>query len=155
MPLRWPNVLGSRRLVCGKRVIVGHYPIMSKAAEADLIALSMCQSDSMVVPLAAKKIILVPTDCLAAPRKHGAPVVFDMATTVQAWGKILDARSKDKEIPATWAVDAHGKPTTNPHHVHGCCQSQDQRLWVDDDGGYLVWNAPLPLASMFPLCTTI
>ena len=93
---------------------------VKKAAEADLIALSMCQSDSMVVPFGGKENYFGTNPiAFAAPRKHGAPVVFDMATTVQAWGKILDARSKNKEIPATWAVDAHGKPTTNPHHVHG------------------------------------
>ena len=117
---------------------------VKKAAEADLIALSMCQSDSMVVPFGGKENYFGTNPiAFAAPRKHGAPVVFDMATTVQAWGKILDARSKDKEIPATWAVDAHGKPTTNPHHVHGLFANlRTKRLWVDDDGGYLVWNAP-------------
>ncbi|MBP2966968.1 Ldh family oxidoreductase, partial [Acinetobacter baumannii] len=55
----------------------------------------------------------------SAPTKNKRPIIFDMATTVQAWGKILDARSKNKEIPDTWAVDADGKPTTDPHAVHG------------------------------------
>lgn len=42
-----------------------------------------------------------------------------MATTVQAWGKILDARSRDVEIPDTWAVDEKGQPTTDPYEVRG------------------------------------
>ena len=42
------------------------------------------------------------------------PIVFDMATTVQAWGKILDARAKNQPIPENWAVDDTGQPTTDP-----------------------------------------
>ena len=42
-----------------------------------------------------------------------------MAITVQAWGKILDARSRGKDIPDTWAVDAEGSPTTDPNNVAG------------------------------------
>lgn len=56
---------------------------VKKAAEADLIALSMCQSDSMVVPFGGKENYFGTNPiAFAAPRKHGAPVVFDMATTV-------------------------------------------------------------------------
>ena len=42
-----------------------------------------------------------------------------MATTVQAWGKVLDARSRNAAIPDTWAVDAEGKHTTDPFAVSG------------------------------------
>ena len=91
-----------------------------KAAEQDLIAITMCQSDPMVVPFGGTDNYFGTNPiAFGAPRKNGAPIVFDMATTVQAWGKILDARSKNKEIPDTWAVDGEGKPTTNPHDVHG------------------------------------
>lgn len=41
-----------------------------------------------------------------------------MATTVQAWGKILDARSKNKSIPDSWAVDKNGAPTTDTFKVN-------------------------------------
>jgi ureidoglycolate dehydrogenase (NAD+) len=42
-----------------------------------------------------------------------------MATTVGAWGKILDYRAKGKSIPDTWAVDSSGKATTDPNAVAG------------------------------------
>ena len=42
-----------------------------------------------------------------------------MATTVQAWGKILDARSKGRDIPSDWAVNDKGEPTTDPNAVRG------------------------------------
>ena len=41
-----------------------------------------------------------------------------MATTVQAWGKILDKRSQGASIPADWAVDEKGLPVTDPHLVN-------------------------------------
>jgi ureidoglycolate dehydrogenase (NAD+) len=93
---------------------------VKQAAEQDLIAIAMCQSDPMVVPFGGSEIYYGTNPiAFSAPRKNGPPIVFDMATTVQAWGKILDARSKNKAIPDTWAVDKEGKPTTNPHDVHG------------------------------------
>ena len=54
-----------------------------------------------------------------APNNGDEPLIFDMATTVQAWGKILDARSKGIEIPNNWAVDQKGHPTTDPNQVNG------------------------------------
>ncbi|MDT2598163.1 ureidoglycolate dehydrogenase [Enterococcus hulanensis] len=93
---------------------------VKRAAEENLIAISMCQSDPMVVPFGGSENYFGTNPiAFAAPRENGAPVVFDMATTVQAWGKILDARSKNQDIPDTWAVDANGRPTTNPHEVNG------------------------------------
>ena len=92
---------------------------VKQAAEQDLIGIAMCQSDPMVVPFGGADIYYGTNPiAFAAPRKEGAPVVFDMATTVQAWGKILDARSKNQAIPNTWAVDENGNATTDPHDVH-------------------------------------
>lgn len=103
---------------------MGHSGALSyyvkKAAEQDLIAIAMCQSDPMVVPFGGSENYFGTNPiAFSAPRKNHPPVVFDMATTVQAWGKILDARSKNKEIPSNWAVDEQGNPTTNPHAVRG------------------------------------
>lgn len=91
---------------------------VKQATEADMIALSVCQSDPMVVPFGgAEPYFGTNPIAFAAPRKDHTPVVFDMATTVQAWGKILDARARNVDIPDTWAVDGSGNPTTNPHEV--------------------------------------
>lgn len=54
----------------------------------------------------------------AAPTADERTVVFDMATTVQAWGKILDKRSRHESIPDTWAVDAKGRPVTDSRLVN-------------------------------------
>lgn len=95
---------------------IGYYVKM--AAEKGLVALSVCQSDPMVVPFGGSKPYFGTNPiAFGAPRENGAPIVFDMATTVQAWGKILDARSKNYSIPDTWAVDDKGEPTTDPYKV--------------------------------------
>ncbi|MDN6626093.1 MAG: ureidoglycolate dehydrogenase [Pisciglobus halotolerans] len=93
---------------------------VKKAAENDLVCISMCQSDPMVVPFGGAE-TYYGTNPIAfgVPTKSGDPILFDMATTVQAWGKILDARSKNKNIPDSWAVNNKGVQTTNPHDVAG------------------------------------
>lgn len=93
---------------------------MEKAANENLLAISMCQSDPMVVPFGGAE-TYYGTNPIAfgVPREGKTPLIIDMATTVQAWGKILDARSKDNPIPNTWAVDESGVPTTDPHAVAG------------------------------------
>ncbi|MBO1198741.1 ureidoglycolate dehydrogenase [Staphylococcus simiae] len=95
---------------------IGYFAL--QAAQQGMVALTVCQSDPMVVPFGGTQPYFGTNPiAFAAPRANGEPILFDMATTVQAWGKILDARSKNKEIPDTWAVDHTGEPTTNPHDV--------------------------------------
>lgn len=102
----------------------GHSGMLSyyvkRAAEEGLVALAMCQSDPMVVPFGGSQNYFGTNPfAFSAPTAGKNPLVFDMATTVQAWGKILDARSKGRAIPDTWAVDGDGNPTTDPDAVRG------------------------------------
>lgn len=96
---------------------LGYYVEM--AAKADLVAISLCQSDPMAVPYGGTE-AYYGTNPIAfgAPGADGRMVIFDMATTVQAWGKILFARSKKEAIPPTWAVDEKGRPTTDSMKVN-------------------------------------
>ena len=48
------------------------------------------------------------------PNGDDEPIVLDMALSEAALGKIRIAASEGREIPATWAVDADGQPTTDP-----------------------------------------
>lgn len=88
------------------------------AAKEGMIGISMCQSDPMVVPYGGAEPFFGtnPLSCAARDAK-GRIFLLDMATTVQAWGKILDKRSKNEPIPDTWAVDESGQPTTDPWSV--------------------------------------
>jgi LDH2 family malate/lactate/ureidoglycolate dehydrogenase len=48
------------------------------------------------------------------PRPDGPPIVLDMALSEAALGKIRLAAQAGREIPATWATDRDGSPTTDP-----------------------------------------
>jgi (2R)-3-sulfolactate dehydrogenase (NADP+) len=50
----------------------------------------------------------------AAPRINRNPLVIDLSLSKVARGKIMVAEQEGKSIPEGWALDAHGKPTTDP-----------------------------------------
>lgn len=89
------------------------------ASKEDLVGISVCQSDPMVVPHGGSE-AYYGTNPIAfgAPSNDDRSMIFDMATTVQAWGKVLHARSKGAPIPDTWAVDVDGNPTTDTMKVN-------------------------------------
>ncbi|RIN52474.1 ureidoglycolate dehydrogenase [Staphylococcus simulans] len=90
-----------------------------QAADQDMVGISMCQSDPMVVPFGGTEPYFGTNPiAFSAPTNDDRVITFDMATTVQAWGKVLDARSKGQSIPDTWAVDENGEPTTDSRAVH-------------------------------------
>ncbi|WP_425041397.1 Ldh family oxidoreductase [Primorskyibacter sp. S187A] len=47
------------------------------------------------------------------PEGH-PPIIFDMATSQVARGKIRLAQTNGESIPGDWALDANGQPTTDP-----------------------------------------
>jgi LDH2 family malate/lactate/ureidoglycolate dehydrogenase len=51
---------------------------------------------------------------IAAPAGRHAPMVMDMANSGVARGKIYLANNRHESIPAHWAIDRHGHPTTDP-----------------------------------------
>ena len=57
----------------------------------------------------------------AFPRNNADPVVIDLALTTVVRGKIMLAAQKGERIPEGWALDRHGKPTTDPKEAieHG------------------------------------
>lgn len=102
---------------------IGHSGALSyfvrQASKENMIGISLCQSDPMVVPFNGTEVYYGTNPiAFSAPGEGEDLITFDMATTVQAWGKVLDARSRNVPIPDTWAVDKDGKPTTDPFQVH-------------------------------------
>ncbi|WP_349435205.1 Ldh family oxidoreductase [Pararhizobium sp. A13] len=49
----------------------------------------------------------------AAPRKNGAPLLIDQSSSATAFVNIREAAARGERIPAGWAVDAAGQPTTD------------------------------------------
>lgn len=109
------GVVGIKEM--GHSGAIGYYA--HQAALEGMVSLTVCQSDPMVVPFGGSEPYFGTNPiAFGSPRKDAEPIIFDMATTVQAWGKILDARSKQQSIPDTWAVDKTGSPTTDPFKVN-------------------------------------
>ena len=109
-------IVGMRRM--------GHSGALSyfvqQAAKEGFIGLSLCQSDPMAVPYGgAEPYYGTNPIAFCAPSADGRLLTVDLAVTVQAWGKILHARSKHEAIPDDWAVDHDGNPTTDPFNVGG------------------------------------
>ena len=50
----------------------------------------------------------------AAPVEDGAPLVIDQSSSATAFVSIREAAEEGRELPAGWALDAQGKPTTDP-----------------------------------------
>lgn len=100
---------------------VGAYPLM--AARRDMIGLIFVNAGRegrKVVPFGGRDGRLSTNPIgFAAPRKQADPILVDMTTSVVADGKIRVAINQGKPIPAGWAVDAHGNPTTDPQKVRG------------------------------------
>ncbi|MDO4594664.1 MAG: ureidoglycolate dehydrogenase [Tissierellia bacterium] len=108
-------IVGMRRL--SHSGSIGYYCEMAR--DEGLIGISMCQSDPMAVPFGGSEPYYGTNPiAISAPSANDENMMFDMATTVQAWGKVLDKRSKGESIPSDWAVDEKGNPTTNPHEVN-------------------------------------
>ncbi|MFO1022052.1 MAG: Ldh family oxidoreductase, partial [Planctomycetales bacterium] len=55
-----------------------------------------------------------PAIAWGAPVKNGPHFVLDMACAVSSWGKVHSQLLYGRDIPAGWALDAAGEPTTDP-----------------------------------------
>lgn len=89
------------------------------AAEAGMIGIAMSHAEADVVPYGGREPALGTNPLsLAVPGPPDeSPIVLDMATSAVAMGRVLLARSSDEPIPQGWAVDAEGRPTTDPHEA--------------------------------------
>ena len=80
----------------------------------DMIGLSMTNSGPAVVPTYGRQAMLGTNPIsVAAPAGRHFPFVLDMATSTVAIGKLSVARRWGKAIPAGWALDDEGQPTTD------------------------------------------
>ncbi|XP_057653836.1 (2R)-3-sulfolactate dehydrogenase (NADP(+))-like [Diorhabda carinulata] len=86
-----------------------------KAVRQGLIGMAFTNTSPVMVPAGAKQVCLGTNPIsIAAPAECGDSLVVDMATTAVSVGKIEMHRRKKQKIPPTWALDEHGKPTTDP-----------------------------------------
>jgi LDH2 family malate/lactate/ureidoglycolate dehydrogenase len=68
---------------------------------------------TMVPTFAAEPVLGTNPIAFAAPAGTQPDVLFDMATTSAAGNKVKAHWLKERDIPAGWVVDEHGKPVTD------------------------------------------
>ena len=94
------------------------WPDVEPFAEEGLVALSVVNSMTCVVPHGAQKPLFGTNPiAFAAPCAGGHPIVFDLATSAIAHGDVQIAARKDHSLPAGMGVDKHGEPTQNPKEI--------------------------------------
>ena len=86
-----------------------------KISAEDQIGIVMCNASALVPPWQGKQPRLGTNPiCVSVPGGEEKPWLLDMATTTVAAGKIFKAMINGQpEIPAGWAMDAEGVPTTS------------------------------------------
>lgn len=84
-------------------------------AQAGLVGLAFGNSPA-AMPMWGGKRALFGTNPIAAafPRRDAPPLVIDLSLSEVARGKLMVAAREGKPIPAGWALDKDGNPTTDP-----------------------------------------
>lgn len=85
-------------------------------ARKGLIALGMTNASPIVAPPGGRKRVIGtnPVAFSVPDGEGGLLMQFDQSTTTVALGKITMAKAAGEKIPEGWAIDAEGRPTTDP-----------------------------------------
>ncbi|MEP6791969.1 MAG: Ldh family oxidoreductase [Ramlibacter sp.] len=95
---------------CG--VLVDH---LRPVATAGMVGLAFANSPA-AMPAAGGRHPIFGTNPIAAifPRRGAAPLMIDLSLSEVARGKLMVAAKEGQAIPAGWALDQDGRPTTDP-----------------------------------------
>ena len=92
--------------------VVGRH--VERLAEAGLLALAFGNTPKAMGAWGGRRAVFGTNPiAFAAPQAGKAPIVVDLALSQAARGKIVSAAQKGESIPADWAVDEQGAPTTD------------------------------------------
>jgi len=88
---------------------------VEKIAQAGLIGLMVANAPKAIAPWGAKEPLFGTNPiAFAVPQEGAEPLVVDLSLSKVARGKVMAAKKAGTEIPANWALDADGNPTTDP-----------------------------------------
>jgi len=91
-----------------------------RISDAGLIGFAFCNASPIVPPFQAKQARLGTNPiCMSTPGPHDTSWLLDMATTTVAANRIFKAwHNREPEIPAGWAMDKEGRPTTSTDEAY-------------------------------------
>jgi len=89
--------------------------IVQQAVDAGMMSLVFTNSSPALPVWGGKdKLMGVSPIACGAPAGKSKPFILDMAPSIAARGKIYKAYRRGEQIPPDWALDADGKPTSDP-----------------------------------------
>lgn len=96
--------------------IAGYYPLM--AVKEGMMGLSVTNARPAIAPTFGTEPMLGTNPiAFAAPSDMAYPFCFDGATSISQRGKIEVAARAGKPVPEGWAIDAEGRPMTDPERI--------------------------------------
>lgn len=88
---------------------------VERVAEMGLVALMMANSPAAMAPWGGRRALFGTNPiAFAAPLPNEPPLVVDLSLSRIARGKVMAAQQRGEPIPEGWALDAEGRPTTDP-----------------------------------------
>jgi (2R)-3-sulfolactate dehydrogenase (NADP+) len=91
-----------------------------RLAEAGLVAILFANTPAAIAPWGGSRAVFGTNPiAFACPLPERAPMVIDLSLSKVARGNILAAKQKGEPIPEGWALDAGGRPTTDPDAALG------------------------------------
>lgn len=88
-------------------------PYLEAATARGAVALVLSSTEGLVHPWGGAGSLVGTNPVGIGVPARGGDLVLDMSTGSTTAGRILDHRDRHLELPAGWAVDANGAPTTN------------------------------------------
>lgn len=89
--------------------------VVERYAGAGLVALMFANTPGAMAPWGGSQPLFGTNPiAFAAPVSGAEPIVVDVSLSKVARGKIMAASQKGESIPADWAFDADGNPTSDP-----------------------------------------
>jgi (2R)-3-sulfolactate dehydrogenase (NADP+) len=88
---------------------------VERLAEQGLVALLFANTPAAIAPWGgARGLFGTNPIAFACPLPGQPPIVVDLSLSKVARGNVLAAKQRGEPIPAGWALDASGRPTTDP-----------------------------------------
>ena len=95
--------------------IAALWPEVERLAAEGLVAFAFTASNAFVAPAGGTKPVYGTNPmAFGFPREGRPPLVFDQASSASARGEIQLRKRAGEPLPEGWAIDAEGRPTTDP-----------------------------------------